>query len=77
MSPYITLILLCAVSGALLALSYFSRWWSNLGSYLLLIWMALALPIMYFIDLDRDFILLFYMISAAFGLGIQAGGEKK
>ncbi len=77
MSPYLTLALLCAVSAALLALSYFSRWWSNLGSYLLLIWMALSLPIMYFADLDRELILLFYMISAAVGLGIQAGGEKK
>ena len=77
MSPYLILIILCAVSGGLLALSYYSRWWSNLGSYILLFWLAASLPIMYFTALDRKLILLFYMISAAIGLAIQAGGAKK
>lgn len=77
MSPYLTLLILCAVSGGLLALSYFSPWGSKLGSWLLLVWLLLSLPVMYFTGLDRELILLFYMISGAIGLIIQAGGEKK
>ncbi len=77
MSPYILLIILCGISAALLAQCYFSRWWSNLGTYVCLVWLAAALPIMYFSDMDRELILLFYLISGAIGLIYQAGGKKK
>lgn len=77
MSPYILLLILCAVSAALLAQCFFSRWWSNLGTYICLVWLAAALPIMYFADMSRNHILLFYLVSGAVGLAYHLGGEKK
>lgn len=76
MSPYITLLILCAVSALLLALAFFSPWHKQ-ATGLCLLWLAASLPIMYFSDFSRNFILLFYLISAAAGLVYLAGGEKK
>lgn len=77
MSPYLTLLILFAVSALLLALCFFCPRWSKTGTYICLGWLAMALPLMYFIGLTREEILLFYLLSGAAGLVYMTGGEKK
>lgn len=78
MSPVVTFLILCGVSVVLLAAaSYLPRPWALVGSILLLIWLAAALPVMYFTMLSEKYVLLFYLVSGAFGLIFRLGGGKK
>lgn len=78
MSSVVTFLILCAVSALLLAGGIFlPRPWANVCAVLMLLWLAAALPILYFSMLDESYVLLFYLISGAIGLLLQWGGGKK
>ena len=76
MSPLLTTLILSAVSGALLALGCFVRPLRRAAGVLLLVWMAAALPILFFLNIPSRETLLFYLLSAVFGLIFSFGGKK-
>lgn len=76
MSPLLTTLILSAVSGALLALGFFVRPLRRAAGVLLLVWMASALPILFFLNIPARETLLFYLLSAVFGLIFSFGGKK-
>ena len=43
---------------------------------LCLVWLAAALPLMFFLDVDARHVLLFYLLSSAAGLITHFGGRK-
>ncbi len=78
MSPVLTFLILCAVSALLLAgASFLPRTAAKICSVVLLIWLAASLPLLYFTMLDEKYVLLFYLVSGAFGLLFRLGGEAK
>ena len=76
MSPLILTLLLSCVSGALAALGTFVRPARKPAAVLLLLWLAAALPLMFFRNLPAENVLLFYTLSAALGLLCSIGGRK-
>lgn len=70
----ITLIL-AAVSAVLVGLGRFVRPLARICGIACLVWLAAALPVMLFLDLDSQHVLLFYLISAAAGLILHFGGK--
>ena len=75
MLPFYTLLILCAISGVLLALAVFAppgRLWSALS----LLWLAGALPALFFLGMDWRHVLLFYLISGGLGLLFLMGGKR-
>lgn len=75
MLPFYTLLILCAVSGVLLALAVFAppgRLWGALS----LLWLAVALPVLFFMNLAWRYVLLFYLISGMLGLIFLFGGKR-
>ena len=76
MSPLITTLILSCVSGVLLALGYFVRPLRRAAEVLILLWMAAALPILFFANIPSQDVLLFYLLSAVLGLIFSFGGKK-
>lgn len=77
MSSTLIIVILCAVSAAVLALAVFSPV-HRLGTVLSYIWLAAALPVCYFCALTDKQVFLFYLISGALALGYWCiGGERK
>ena len=77
MSSTLIIVILCAVSAAVLALAVFSPV-HRLGTVLSYIWLAAALPVCYFCALTDKLVFLFYLISGALALGyLCIGGERK
>ena len=75
MSPiYITLIL-CAVSGLLLALSRYVRFLGRVCGVLSMIWLAAVLPVLFFLNIGWEYVMLFFLLSSAFGLIFLYGGK--
>lgn len=74
-SALATTLILSAVSAVILGLGRFIRPLGRLCSVAGLIWLAAALPVMFFLDLEARYVLLFYLISAAVGLIFQFGGK--
>lgn len=78
MSPVLTFLILCAVSAALMSgATFLSRPWATVCAVAMLLWLAAALPLLYFTMLDEQYVLLFYLISGAVGLLLWLGGDKK
>ena len=71
-----TLLILCAVSMVLMALGTFVPRLGKACAGLCLLWLAAALPLMFFLELGARHVLLFYLISAALGLIFLYGGKK-
>lgn len=74
-SDYIFLAL-CGVSVLLLALAAFVRPLAKPFSVLSLLWMGAALPVLFFLTYAWRYVLLFYLISGAFGLLFLFGGRR-
>lgn len=74
MSTLSTTLILCAVSGLLLGLGCV-RPLRRVCGILCLVWMAAALPILFFRNVPSDQVLLFYMLSAVLGLLFNIGGR--
>ena len=70
-----TTLILAAVSGVLQALGIFVRPLARIASILLLVWLAAALPLMFFLNVASQYVLLFYLLSAVLGLILQLGGK--
>lgn len=68
-------LILSAVSAVLLGLGRFVRPLGRILSAIGLVWLAAALPVMFFLDLEARYVLLFYLISAAVGLIVHFGGK--
>lgn len=78
MSPVLTFLILCAVSAALLAgATFLPPLFAKICAVLMLLWLAAALPLLYFSMLGEQYVLLFYLVSGAIGLLLRLGGEKK
>lgn len=75
MSPLYTTLILCAVSGLLLALSRFVRPLGRVCGVLSLLWAAAALPVLFFLNIAWEYVLLFYLISGMLGLIFLYGGK--
>ena len=71
----ITLIL-SAVSGLLMGLGCLVRRLERLCGVVTLVWLAAAVPIMYFLSLPSENVLLFFLISAVLSLVFQFGGKR-
>lgn len=76
MTPICTVLLLSAVSAAILAGSCFLPRLGKICAWLAAVWLGAAIPIMFFSEVDMRHMLLFYLISAAFGLVFLFGGKK-
>ena len=74
MSTLSTTLILSAVSGLLLGLGCL-RPLRRVCGVLLLGWLAAALPILYFLNVPADQVLLFYILSAILGLLFNMGGK--
>ena len=72
----ITTLILAGISAVLQALGYFVPSLRKAAGVVLLVWMAAALPILYFRCIPADGVLLFYILSALFGLIFSFGGKK-
>ena len=72
---FLLTLLLAAVSGVLTALGCFVRPLGQVCAVLCLVWLALALPVMFFLNLASEYVLLFYLISSALGLIFLLGGR--
>ena len=70
-----TTLILFAVSAAILGLGRFVRPLGRVCGVLGLVWLAAALPVMFFLNLDARHVLLFYLLSAAIGLIFHIGGK--
>ena len=68
-------LILSAVSAVLVGLGRFVRPLTRICGVLCLVWLAAALPVMFFLNLDSQHVLLFYLLSAAMGLIIHFGGK--
>lgn len=78
MSSVVTFLILCAVSALLLTgATFLPRPWANVCAVLILLWLAAALPILFFSMLEENYVLLFYLVSGAIGLLLRLGGGKK
>lgn len=78
MSPVLTFLILCAVSAALMSgATFLPRPWATVCAVAMLLWLAAALPLLYFTMLGEQYVLLFYLVSGAVGLLLWLGGDKK
>ncbi len=75
MSPLVFTLILSCVSGVLQALGVFCRPLRRTAAVLTLLWLVAALPILYFRDIPAPSVLLFYLLSAVFGLICHSGGK--
>lgn len=75
MSDLSIVLIMSGVSLAIFALGRFVRPLTRPCGVLGLVWLAAALPIMLFADVDSRHVLLYYLISAAIGLIIHFGGK--
>lgn len=71
----LTTLILAAVSGLLTGLGCFVRPLCRVCGVLLIVWLAAALPVMFFLNLAAPYVLLFYLISAVLGLIFHLGGK--
>ena len=76
MSPLLITLILCAVSGLLLALSRYVRPMGRVCGVLSLLWLAAAHPVMFFLNIGWEYVLLFYLISGTLGLIFLYGGKS-
>lgn len=76
MSPILITLILSAVSGLLMALCRFVRFLGRVCGVLSLIWLAAAVPVLFFLNIGWEYVLLFYLLSATLGLIIIYGGKK-
>ena len=76
MSAFFKMVLLCAPSVILLGLGTWVKTYNRIWRAACLIWLAAALPVMFFMGLEEEELLLFYLVSAAAGLLFRTGGER-
>ena len=76
MSTLTTTLLLAAVSVVLLGAGCLIRPLSRICGILLLVWLAAALPLLFFLNIPAQQVLLFYLISAAAGILFNIGGKR-
>ena len=72
-----TTLILAAVSGALQALGVFVRPLRRVCGLLTLLWLATALPVLFFRNIPAQNVLLFYVLSAVLGLICHYGGRPE
>lgn len=75
MSAITITLILSAVSAVILGLGRFVRPLTRICGAAGIVWLAAALPVMLFLNLDSRHVLLFYLISAAVGLIFHFGGK--
>ncbi len=73
----VTTLILSGVSGVLQGLGYLIRPLRRTVGALLLVWLAAALPILFFLNIPSQDVLLFCLLSAVFGLIFSFGGRRK
>lgn len=71
----VTTLILSAVSGLLFGLGCLVRPLRRICAVLCLVWLAAALPLMFFLDLSAPYVLLFYLLSGLLALIFQFGGK--
>ena len=76
MSPILITLILSAVSGLLMALSRYVRFLGRVCGVLSLLWLAAALPALFFLNVAWEYVLLFYLLSGTMGLIFLFGGKN-
>ena len=71
-----TILILAGISAVLQALGFFVRSLRKAAGVVLLVWMAATLPLLFFLGVSAEGVLLFYILSALFGLIFSFGGKK-
>ena len=74
-STLVIVLIMSAVSALLTGLGSLVRCLTRVCGVLLLLWLAAALPLMFFLDVSSELVLLFYLISAVCGLIFTIGGR--
>ena len=75
-SDLITTLILTGISAVLQALGCFVPLLRKAAGVLLVVWLAAALPVLYFRGVSAEGVLLFYILSALCGLIFSFGGKK-
>lgn len=75
MSPLYTTLILSAVSGLLIVLGRFVKPLGRVCGVLCVLWLAAALPVFFFLNIGWEYVMLFCLISSAFGLIFLYGGK--
>ena len=70
-----TTLIMAAVSAALMGSGCLAHPLGRVCGILCLLWLAAALPILYFLNIPSRLVLLFYLLSAAAGLIFNIGGR--
>ncbi len=76
LSPLMTTLILSAVSAALMGLGCLARPLRRACGLLCVVWLAVSLPLLFFLNIPSRLVLLFYLISAAAGLLFNTGGRR-
>ena len=71
-----TILILAGISAVLQTLGFFVRSLRKAAGVVLLVWMAATLPLLFFLGVSAEGVLLFYILSALFGLIFSFGGKK-
>jgi hypothetical protein len=66
-----------AVSAALMALGCFVKPLGRVCGVLVLLWLAAVLPLLFFLNVSWQYVMLFYLISAAVCLVLNYGGKPQ
>ena len=75
LSSFTTTLIMAAVSGVLMGLGVFIRPLRRFFGVLTLLWMAAALPILFFRNIPSQNVLLFYTLSAVLCMICHFGGK--
>ena len=75
MSPFYMTLLLSSVSGLLIALGRFVKPLGRVCGVLCVLWLAAALPVFFFLNISWEYVMLFFLLSSAFGLIFLYGGK--
>ena len=74
-SALATTFILAGISALILGVGRFVRPLAKPFAIAGLVWLAAALPVMFFLNLNSRYVLLFYLLSAAVGLILHFGGK--
>ena len=76
-NAFTTTLLLAAVSCIIQGLGYLIPRLTRVCGVICLIWLAVSLPLMFFLDISSEYVMLFYLLSALAGLAFNVRGRPE
>ena len=77
MSSIVIVIICAAVSAGLTAIGTFVPGLQRIGGIVGFLWLAAALPILYFNNVSWQYVLVFYLLAAVINMAIARKGSGK